>query len=618
MVRSLADRLSAFLGRPPSPPVDEEWPLEECATCKASLVDVPLYLEIHVCPACRFHYPISARERIALLADPDSFHESQRSIVSLGLAASSQMQRRRDRRRTGLTEAAITGRATIGGAPVILIALDYRFLGGTLGAVMGEKVALAFEMAVRRKLPVVAVVTSGGARTQDGVLSLMQLAKTSVAVNDLHQEGLPFISVLAHPTTGQVFSGFANMADVVLAERGAILGVALSRQQPAGARAAPTPWVNTTESHLFHGMIDRAVDRERLRGLLVALLGLMSPRQDASEGGEQEAGGPAGALIGPDGERLEELWPSSWETVRIAKRGQRPTSLDLIRRAMPVFEELHGDRLHGDDPSVVAGLGSLGGRPVAVIAQERGHEVSAGERHEGRTYPEGFRKAERLMRLAAKLKLPLVTLIDTPGPYYGAESEERGLGSAIASATSRMAQLPVPTVAVVVGQAGSEGALALAVADRLLMLESAAYSVTSPEVGAALLYRDSPRGRRTPAPLSLTAQDCLELGIIDDVIVGPADGNRANPDETALALRTAIEKELDALAGRSPRRLLRDRYRKYRKMGEYSSHFRVALTHEAAQLQSYVAHRVRRIRRRRRRARAALPAPGGSGEEGGD
>ncbi|MDE2860084.1 MAG: acetyl-CoA carboxylase carboxyltransferase subunit alpha/beta [Chloroflexota bacterium] len=616
MVRSLADRLGAFLVRTPSPPVDEQWPLETCTSCKASLVDEPLYLEQHVCPACRFHYPIAARERIELLADPGSFRESQRSIVSLGLAASSQMQRRRDRRRTGLTEAAITGRASIGGVPVILIVLDYRFLGGTLGAVMGEKVALAFEMGTRRKLPVVAVITSGGARMQDGVLSLMQLAKTSVAVNGLHQAGLPFISVLADPTTGQAFSGFANMADVILAEPGAVLGLAPSGQQAGGARKAAASWVSTAEGHLVHGMIDRAVDREHLRSLLVRLLNMMAPRHDdADEASPEHAAGPAAH----DEDRLEELWPASWESVRVARGGQLPTSLDLIRRAMPIFEELHGDRLQGDDPSVVAGLGSLGSRPVAVIAQERGHDVSARERHEGRAYPEGFRKAERIMRLASKLRLPLVTLIDTPGPYYGLESEERGLGNAIASAMWRMAQLPVPTVAVVVGEGGSEGALALSVADRLLMLDTATYSVTSPDVRAALLYRDAPRGRRAQAPLILTAHDCQELGIIDDIIDGPPEGSRANPDALALLLRESIERELDALPARSSKRLLRDRFRKYRKMGEYSSHFRVAVTHEIAHLQSYVAHRVRRIRRRRRRARGALPAPeSGGGEETGD
>ena len=620
MVRSLADRLGAFLRRTPSPPVDEQWPLEACANCNASIADAPLYLEQRVCPACRFHYPVTARERIALLADPGTFHESQRSIVSLGLPASSQLRRRRDRQRTGLTEAAITGRAAIGGVPVILIALDHRFIGGTLGAVIGEKVALAFEMATRRKLPVVAVVTSGGARMQDGVLSLMQLAKTSVAVNGLHQQGLPFISVLANPTTGQAFSGFANMADVILAEPGALLGLAPSRQQAAGARDGGVSWVSTTEAHLVHGMIDRAVDRERLRGLLVALLGLMAPRQSDSSGDEPAESPAADTGAGTEDVRLEELWPASWESVRVARHGQRPTSLDLISRTMPDFEELHGDRVRGDDPSIMTGLGSLGGRAVAVIAQERGHDVSARERHEGRTYPEGFRKAERLMRLASKLRLPLVTLIDTPGPYYGLESEERGLGSAIASAMSHMAQLPVPTVAVVVGEGGSEGALALAVADRLLMLEKATYSVNSPEMGAALLYRDSPRGRRVTAPLSLTAQDCQELGIIDAIVSEPPEGGHVNPTALGVLLRDALEKELGLLSARSSKRLLRDRYRKFRKMGEYSSHFRVALTQEAAHLQSYVAHRVRRIRRRGRRGQRSLPAAGDGGidAEGGD
>ena len=488
MVRSLADRLAGFLVRTPSPPVDEQWPLEACANCNVSLLDAPLYLEQHVCPGCRFHYPIAARERIALLADPGTFRESQRSIVSLGLAASSQLQRRRDRRRTGLTEAAITGRAEMGGVPVILIVLDYRFLGGTLGAVMGEKVALAFEMGARRKLPVVAVVTSGGARMQDGVLSLMQLAKTSVALNRLHQEGLPFISVLAHPTTGQAYSGFANMADVIVAEPGAVLGLAPSRQQTGGSRKAQATWASTAEAHLLHGMIDRAVDREHLRGLLVRLLSVMAPRRDDAD---DESAKPDAA--GPESDRLEELWPTSWGD---GASGEARAASHVAGPHPPRHACLRGASRRSPSrrrPERGCRPGSLGSRPVAVIAQERGHDVSARERHEGRAYPEGFRKAERLMKLAAKLRLPLITLIDTPGPNYGLESEERGLGSAIASAMSRMAQLPVPTVAVVVGEGGSEGALALSVADRLLMLESATYAVTSPEVRAALLYRDSPR-----------------------------------------------------------------------------------------------------------------------------
>ena len=612
MVRSLADRLSAFLGRTPSPPAEDQWLLDVCIHCNASLADAPLYLRQRVCPSCRFHYPLTARERISLLADPGTFRESQRSLVSLGLPSPSQTRRvaRGRRPRTGLTEAAVTGRGAIGGTPVILIALDFRFLGGAMGAVVGEKVSLAFELAARRRMPVVAVITSGGARIQDGVLSLMQMAKTSLAVNGLHQQKLPFISILANPTTGQAYSSFANLADVILAEPGALLGLVPSNVQPGASGTAGVPWVNSTESHLLHGMIDRATDREHLKELLVVLLGLMAPKQSTDPGDETGEEPPSGAEDSIEGERLEELWPPAWETVSLAQHSQRPTSLDFIRRSLSSFVELHGDRLYGDDPSIVAGLGCLGTRPVVVIGQEKGHDVTARERHEGRTYPEGFRKAERMMRLSSKLQLPLITLIDTPGPYYGRESEERGLGNAIASTMALMAQLPVPTISVVIGEGGSEGALALGVADRLLMLEKAAYSVTSPENAAALLYRESPDAGQVTNPLMLTAQDCLELGIIDAIVAEPPEGAHVNPNETALRLKAALEAEMAALTACSTKRLLRDRYRKFRKMGEYSSHFRVALAQEVSHLQRSVAHGVRRIRRSRRRRSSPGPEQG--------
>ena len=479
-----------------------------------------------------------------------------------------------------------------------------------MGAVVGEKVSLAFELAARRRMPVVAVITSGGARIQDGVLSLMQMAKTSLAVNSLHQQKLPFISVLANPTTGQAYSSFANLADVILAEPGALLGLVPSNVQPGASGTAGVPWVNSTESHLLHGMIDRATDREHLKELLVVLLGLMAPKQSTDPGDETGGELPSGAEDSIGGERLEELWPPAWETVSLAQHSQRPTSLDFIRRSLSSFVELHGDRLYGDDPSIVAGLGCLESRPVVVIGQEKGHDVTARERHEGRTYPEGFRKAERMMRLASKLQLPLITLIDTPGPYYGRESEERGLGNAIASTMALMAQLPVPTISVVIGEGGSEGALALGVADRLLMLEKAAYSVTSPENAAALLYRESPDAGQVTNPLMLTAQDCLELGIIDAIVAEPPEGAHVNPDETAQRLKAALEAEMAALTARSTKRLLRDRYRKFRKMGEYSSHFRVALAQEVSHLQRSVAHGVRRIRRSRRRRSSPGPEQG--------
>jgi acetyl-CoA carboxylase carboxyl transferase subunit beta len=505
---------------------------------------------------------------------------------------------------TGLTEAAITGPGVIGGMPVMLIALDFRFLGGAMGAVTGEKVSLAFEMATRRKLPVIAVITSGGAGLQDGVLSLMQMAKTSFAVNGLDREKLPFITVMSNPTTGQVYSSFANLADIILAEPGAVLGLAPSRThlkvQVGDLQGSVVSEMHSSEMHLMHGMIDRVIDREHLKGLLTLLLGFISSKQPHVTNGtsDEQLLPKTEEKIGS--EQLEELWPSTWEAVQLSRHSQRPTSMDFISRSLTNFVELHGDRLYGDDPSVVSGLGYLGTQVVVVIGQETGHDVTARERHEGRTYPEGFRKADRVMRLASKFELPLITFVDTPGPYYGRESEERGLGNAIASTMALMSRLSIPTISVVIGEGGSEGALAFGVADRILMLENATYSVTSPENAAALLYGDSPGVQKVPKPLKLSARDCHELGIIDLIVDEPSGGAHRNPGESALRLKNVLEEEMTTLRDLSTKRLLRDRHKKFRNMGEYSSYFRLALAKEVSSLQSYVSHRVRLIRRRRR------------------
>lgn len=615
MVRSLADRLGFFFGRRARPSEEGLGLREYCEACNTVLVDATLYLQYRLCPACRFHYPVTARERISLIADPGTFRESHRSIVSLGSSAYSGVPDQRhptsEWRRTGLTEAAITGRGTVGGTPAILIVLDFRFLGGTMGAVVGEKISLAFELATRRKLPVVAVITSGGARIQEGVLSLMQMAKTSFAVNGLDREGLPFIAVMANPTTGQVYSSFANLADVILAEPGALLGLAPSMARREGSQGFIASGAHTTEAHMTRGMIDRVIDREHLKDLLSVLLHIMTPEQSNATSGAAK-GLPISkeeksVRVGIDDEHLEELWPPAWETVQLARHSQRPTSLDFIRRSLSNFVEFHGDRLYGDDPCIVAGLGYLGDQAVGAIGQEKGHDVTARERHEGRTYPEGFRKAQRLMKLTAKLQLPLITFVDTPGPYYGRESEERGLGNAIGSTMALMAQLPIPTISVVIGEGGSEGALALGVADRILMLENAIYSVTSPENAAALLYLESINVPELAEPLKLTAQDCQELGMIDLIVPEPSEGAHRNPAEAALRLKIALEEELTVLKARSTKRILKDRYRKFRKMGEYSSHFRVAFTQEVAHLQGYMAQGVRLIRRTRRRKDSTQP-----------
>jgi acetyl-CoA carboxylase carboxyl transferase subunit beta len=530
---------------------------------------------------------MTARERIESLADPESFKETNRSLISLDpLSFSSRGSYKqrifRDQRRTGLTEAVVTGACTIGGSPAMLIVLDFGFMGGTMGCVVGEKVALALEQAVKGKLPAIAVVTSGGARIQEGVLSLMQMAKTSVAQGKLGEKGLPFISVLANPATGQAFASFANLADIILAEPGAIVGLSPMRLIEESSDQPLPRGSHTAESHLQHGMIDAVVDRTQLRDLLGVLLDLLGPqyRLTPRQKGQKR--------------QVEAQRPEAWSSVQLARHESRPSSRDYIDRIFNSFVELHGDRSFGDDTAIISGLGHLGGQTVMVVGQERGRGSS------GRTSPEGFRKAQRVFKLASKFDLPLVTLIDTPGPNLSLDAEERGLGNTIASAMAEMAGLQVPSISVVIGEGGSSGALALGVADRVLMMEHAIYTAISPEDAAGLIFQDEARADEAAESLRLTARDCLELGIVDIVVPEPPGGAHNNPDEAARQVRRMLLQVLAELQSMSKRKLLSNRYKKFRKMGEYSSHFRTAVTREVNALRGLVATGVRRIARRGR------------------
>ncbi len=564
---------------------------ETCIACGASLVDSSLFASLRICATCRFHYSLTARERIDSLADPGTFREINRRLTSLDpLSFSTRVSYKQrifsDQRRTGLTEAAVSGTCNIGGSPVVLVVMDFGFMGGSMGCVVGEKVALAIEYAAKRKMPIVAVVTSGGARFQEGVLSLMQMAKTSMATRQLEAKGLPFISVLANPAIGQAYASFANLADIILAEPGAIIGLTPMRVIKE-ASDQPVPGGSlTSEWHLEHGMLDAIVDREQLRERLAVLLDLLASKYQLTA--RQKAETPESVKPRPE----------AWDSVQLARHESRPTSAHYVESIVDNFVELHGDRTYGDDPALICGIGHLGGQTVFVIGQERGTGETASERNEGMTSPEGFRKAQRVMLLASKFDIPLITLVDTPGPFRSLGAEERGMGNAIAGTMASMAALETPSIAVVIGEGGSEGALPLAVASRVLMQENAIYSIISPEDAAGLIYQDEEKAEEVAESLKLTAHDCKELGIVDMVVQEPPGGAHTNADEAARQLRRAVLHSLAELQSLSKKKLLAERYKKFRKMGEYSSHFKAAITREVNALQGLVARRVRRIARR--------------------
>ncbi len=261
---------------------------------------------------------------------------------------------------------------------------------------------------------------------------------------------------------------------------------------------------------------------------------------------------------------------TAWQRVQNARHPKRPHTLDYVQRILTDFQEIHGDRLFGDDAAIVCGMGRLDGRPVLLVGEQKGRDTKQKLlRNFGMPKPEGYRKALRAMQLAAKFKRPVITLLDTPGAYPGIDAEERGQAEAIARNLREMARLPVPVVCVCIGEGGSGGALGLGVGNRVFMLENAVYSVISPESCAAIIWRDSAKAEQAAAALRLTAEDMVRLRLVDDIIAEPAGGAHEDYDEAARLLKERLSCTLDELANVPPEQTVQERYDKFRAMGNF-------------------------------------------------
>jgi acetyl-CoA carboxylase carboxyl transferase subunit alpha len=261
---------------------------------------------------------------------------------------------------------------------------------------------------------------------------------------------------------------------------------------------------------------------------------------------------------------------TAWQKVQNARHPKRPHTLDYIQRILTDFQEIHGDRLFGDDPAIVCGFGKLDGNPIMLIGEQKGRDTRQKlHRNFGMPKPEGYRKALRAMQLAAKFNRPIVTFMDTPGAYPGIDAEERGQAEAIARNLREMARLPVPVIAVCIGEGGSGGALALGVGNYVFMLENAVYSVISPESCAAIVWRDSAKAELAAAALRMTGEDMVKLGLVDDVIPEPPGGAHENYDEAARLLKERLVSTLKELNRQNPGELVEGRYAKFRAMGNF-------------------------------------------------
>ena len=519
---------------------------------------------LYECPECGKYKNIAARVRIKYICDEDSFREFGRWIKGYNPLDFPEYDNKLSEmeKKTDMPEAVVTGTCKIDGHKAVICVMDSRFMMASMGMAVGEKVTRAAEYATKKKLPLVIFSASGGARMQEGMLSLMQMAKTSAAIGKLREAGGLFISVMTNPTTGGVTASFSSLGDIQLAEPGALIGFAgprvisqtIGEKLPEGFQSA--------EFLYEHGLLDGVVPRAELKSYIAKLISLHQKGKKA-----QLASSDKKELARELDEAISSR--SADERVLIARIETRPTGRDYIDRLISDFCEFGGDRLHGEDVSIVGGVGRFHGVPVVVIAQERGKSLDEKISHRfGMPNPEGYRKAERLMKHAERFGLPIITFVDTPGAYPGKEAEENGQGSAIAHCLLTLSRLRVPVVNVFIGEGGSGGALAIGFGDCMIMLENSVFSILSPEGFASILYKDSSRWKEACENMKMTAPELKKMGICDCVIKEDGEGAHENSEPVFKRLDAALAGNLARLMKISGEDIVKQRYHRLRKVGK--------------------------------------------------
>lgn len=614
----------------------EEIDWRKCAHCGFTHDNNQVIRNDFKCPTCGKLVRLTSEERMALTFDENSVEEWDTEVDETNALDFPEFDSVIDRARTrsGYEEGVRTGQAKIEGIPVAFGIMEPSFMMGSMGHVVGEKLARMFERATEKHLPVIVFSTSGGARMQEGLSSLMQMAKVSAAVRAHSDAGLLYISVLCDPTTGGVTASFATLGDIMIAEPGAIIGFAGRRVIQDTIKQALPDDFQSAEFALSHGLIDMIVERDKLRSVLGQILSMHSPENgkkskavisvedtitEKLESNQKETSGTSSdsdnkvVLEGKNdafsviakglagfaqnlGQAVTEqtnkasLWWAirnkgvadypyikqsvdkgedsnlAWQSVQLARNVKRPTAKFYIDVLVDDFVEFHGDRMFSDDGAIIAGIGEIGGRPVTVIGIEKGSDLKDKiARNFGCPQPEGYRKAMRLMSQAEKFGRPIICLVDTQGAYCGKEAEERGMGGAIAESLAFMSQLNVPVISVVIGEGGSGGALALAVANKVAMQENAIYSVLSPEGFASILWKDGTRAPEAAEVMKLSAPDALSMNMIEDIIPEGNAPAHENPDQAAAALWLYITNALDELCELDSEALKEQRYERFRK-----------------------------------------------------
>lgn len=536
--------------------------LRKCNRCGQAIITEDVKAGGYICPKCGGYFRVHAYRRIEMVADEGTFEEWDKGLTTRNPLDYKGYEEKLEalKEKTGLEEAVITGRACIDGTEAVIGVCDGRFLMASMGEVVGEKIARAVERATKEKLPVIIFACSGGARMQEGITSLMQMAKTSAALKLHSDAGQLYISVLTDPTTGGVTASFAMLGDIILAEPGALIGFAGPRviEQTIGQKLPKG--FQRSEFLLAHGFIDGIIERPELKGTLSRILKLHAgwgKTEPSTEGMQRKDNIP---------DQYNKV-ASVWDRVEISRMKDRPVGEDYIRTMFTDFIEFHGDRCFADDKAIIGGVGRFEGRPVTVIAQAKGTNTKENiERNFGMPSPDGYRKALRLMKQAEKFRRPVICFVDTPGAFCGLEAEERGQGEAIARSIYEMSALKVPVLSVIIGEGGSGGALAMATSDEVWMLENSVYSILSPEGFASILWKDSTRAKEAAEVMKLTAGDLLEAGIVERIVKEPVHYTIQNLREVTSELKKYMEGFLGTYGQMSEDELTERRYMRFRRM----------------------------------------------------
>lgn len=536
----------------------------KCDACGELLYKEDVKQNHYVCYKCGKYFRITTKKRLRMVVDKGSYEKWEEGMENKDPLNYPDYQEKTAslREKLRIDEAVTCGQGTIHGERAVVCVCDGRFLMGSMGYIAGEKITRAVERAIREKLPVIIFTCSGGARMQEGMVSLMQMAKTSAALKRHSNAGLLYISVLTDPTTGGVTASFAMLGDIILAEPGALVGFAGPRVIEQTIRQKLPEGFQRAEFLLEHGLIDNIVEREDLKETLAKLIAMhnrVEPKEALIPNRRKNS------AVFEEGKRKEKV--SAWERVQRARAQDRPGAFDYIQEIFTDFTELHGDRHFADDGAIVGGIGYLDGCPVTVIGQQKGKTTKENiTRNFGMPSPEGYRKALRLMKQAQKFHRPIICFVDTPGAFCGMEAEERGQGEAIARNLFEMSDLTVPVLSIVIGEGGSGGALALAVGNEVWMMENSTYTILSPEGFASIMWKDASKAPKAAELMRVTAGDLKELGIIEKIIPEFQPANSQNVVKIAEIMQEEIRRFLHKYLTLDEQQLTAQRYERFRNM----------------------------------------------------